>query len=411
MNIGSQYGGVIVDRESIQLANYTRVPSTCKEDDFDLKCGFDDKNHNPKAYGDYKTVNNMGLNIGEVVDTDTARRLNNKNGEGSSSSSREFETDPDDYSNTITCERLDQRVIPFKKPNNNNNDDEDDNNNNNDDDDNNNKSDADADDDDDDDNRETERNPFIEGPNPKFTKTIDDGQIMASGAFRWKAKSNRYKTSQQITSTIEIWGLLAILLHVAVYIYYIVAVLFQMPWKRGLYGYNLPHESAYISDHFGIIWCLNVFTMTHIFVPAILVWILADLNDLYRRKWGKIILICQIIMMIILFICLGILTIFWCNTGVSRNLSCDDSDFETYCTRWADSNPAGCPREVTQDITLQLKSNNLQYRWFIVLVVFVILDCITALSIREIEDYAYCGYIVWNHGRYVEDQDRLHILG
>lgn len=228
-----------------------------------------------------------------------------------------------------------------------------------------------------------------------------------SGAFRWKAKSKRAKESGELVNAAENWGLIICAIHLATYLYYLFAVLFQIPWRNGLYGLPLIHETSLVRDHFGVVWSFSVLTLCQIFVPASVLWILTDLNSYPRKDLASPIIILQIFLSIFTLISLCIMLLGYCNTGVFRNVACDD-DPAVYCKRWANDNPIGCPRDATADESILLKQNVVYDRWLVVLLVFFAIDVLIMFTINKLHSLAYFGHFRWDYGRYKENRGILY---
>lgn len=236
-----------------------------------------------------------------------------------------------------------------------------------------------------------------------YDSSSDEEGPIVSGTFEWKQSYNPIKESQEITSATINWGVIVYVIYVVIYEYFLYAVLFQIPWKRGLYGGSLPHESSYVADHFNIVWCFTVLTLCNIFVPATLLWILSNLGSYFRRDIGLSVVVFQTFVSLFVLLSMCVTLLGYCNTGVFRNPTCDDSNTTAYCTKWADDNPAGCPRDTPADISIQLKVNVLQYRWMVVLLLFVVFNSLVGYTIYKITRLAYFGQLRYDYGRYVEN--------
>lgn len=242
----------------------------------------------------------------------------------------------------------------------------------------------------------------------------DDGDYFEneafSGAFRWKYKNRRWRESQELINAAYSWGLIMCAIYIAAYTYFLYAVLFQIPWKHGMYGNPLPHQNAFVSDHFGVIWSMGVLTLCNLFVPAILLWILSDLESFFRRELGLFVVVSQAFVGLFVLVVLCVLLLGFCNTGVFRNPVCDDPNIYSYCTRWANSEPSGCPQNVVQNDNIVLAVNQIQYRWLAVLVIFIVLDGLIAYTIWKMNRLIYWGHIRLGpyYGRYVEDTSTLY---
>lgn len=224
-----------------------------------------------------------------------------------------------------------------------------------------------------------------------------------SGNHLFKTKSKRVKESGDLIQAAEAWGVIICSVHLAAFLYFVFAVLFQIPWKNGLYGDPLLHESSLVRDHFGVIWIFAVFTLCNLFVPAVVMWIISNLDSYTRKDLGQAIVVCQLFLIGFTIVSLCVMLLGYCNTGIFRNVACDDANTTAYCKRWADDNPAGCPRNGVSDDTIVLSENTVYDKWLFVLAALFVIDAVIAYTIHKVTALAYFGHFRFDYGRYREN--------
>jgi len=197
-------------------------------------------------------------------------------------------------------------------------------------------------------------------------------------------------------------------LHFVFYValhFYVLGVLFQIPWKLGFYGLNAPNPNSFIYDPYTFIWGLAALQMINVVVPPTFMWKVADFNAHERRTvYEFVIIICGLANLFI-FIVLIVLIFFQCNNGVTRNVACDISNMTLYCLKFANDSPQGCPivpsvpgtPTDTANFQIPFAPNPIYWWWVIVDSVFVALGLGFFIGNNQLGVHLYQGNYYYDY--------------
>jgi hypothetical protein len=208
----------------------------------------------------------------------------------------------------------------------------------------------------------------------------------------------------------HIWLTVWVMVYLVGFILFLLFVTFKIPWSYGYYGAGYPYETAWLNDKYTFVWGIMLLTLTHIAVPASILYISLNLKDPFHSDVSFVICLFGLLSSIFVGISLLGLLIFACNNGVFRNVACDDANRTRYCLRWGNNSDInGCPAglEPFYDQTLTLSVNENYYYWIYYMLWCAFYSIFSLVIGGSVEKYRFMGafddydqtYVIHN-GRY-----------
>lgn len=237
-----------------------------------------------------------------------------------------------------------------------------------------------------------------------FEDGIFDSKNTISGRPTFEERPAYYYTDDYAMNW-HIWLTVWVMLYLVGFILFLLFVTFKIPWSYGYYGAGYPYETAWLNDKYTFVWGIMLLTLTHIAVPASILYISLNLKDPFHSDVSFTVCLFGLLSSVFVGVSLLGLLIFACNNGVFRNVACDDANRTRYCLRWGNSSTInGCPADLEPfyDDTLTLSVNETYYYWIYYVIWCAVYSVMSLIIGGSVEKYRFMGAF--------NDYDRTYVI-